>query len=297
EALLRSELLWVNVGTRPSFTKPLSNDLIQLNTIRERFLWVRFKNIAPLIHEMRRIKDPYEVDCLKIAFEIHKSAFEKIMKTLKPGENESLGVAIFDYETGSRGPDVTGRSLDAYESNIIVATGGNSAIPHYMDNNQDIKDGDLVLIDSGVDYKGYCSDITRTFPANGRFTDRQKEVYAIVLEAQKRAIETMKPGATARDAHFAVYETWKKHGLEKYGYGTCGHPVGLNIHDANGWRSDDDKPFEPGYVLVIEPLVMMPEEEIGIRIEDGVLITETGCELLAGPPREIEDVEALCSRG
>jgi len=296
DALLDNELLWVNIGTRPSLNQPLSHDLIGLNTIRERFLWVRFKNIAPLIHEMRRIKEPYEIDCLRKAFSIHTKAFEKIMMTLKPGENESLGKAVFDYETGSHGPDATGMGLDMHENNIIVAAGRNAAIAHYMDNNQDIMDNDLVLIDSGVDYKGYCSDITRTFPASGRFTPRQKEVYEIVLEAQKRAIDTMKPGSTARDAHEAVYRTWEKYGLEKHGFGTCGHPVGLNIHDANGWRADDDKPFEPGYVLVIEPFLMLPKEEIGIRIEDGVIITEDGVEMMPGPAREVADIEELCKR-
>jgi Xaa-Pro aminopeptidase len=165
-----------------------------------------------------------------------------------------------------------------------------------MDNNQQIEDGDLVLIDGGVEVHGYSSDITRTFPANGKFTDRQKEVYEITLEAQKAAIATMKPGSTSHDAHMAVYETYKKYGLENNAYGTCGHPVGLNIHDANGWKADDDLPFEPGHILVIEPFVMIPDESIGIRIEDGVLITEDGCEVLAGPPKEVDDVEALCKR-
>jgi len=296
-ALLINDLLWVNVATRPGLNQPLSHDLIQLNTIRDMFLWVRFKNIAPLIHEMRRTKEPFEIDCLRKAFKIHTEAFEKIMRNLKPGENESLGMAVYDYETGSQGPDVTGHGMDRYKaSNIIVASGKNTIISHYMDNNQDIQDGDLVLINAGVEYKGYCSDITRTFPANGKFTSRQKELYKIVLEAQKQAIDTMKPGSNARQAHETVYRTWKKYGLEKYGYGFCGHPVGLNIHDANGWRGDDDKPFEPGNVIVIEPMLMIPEEENGIRIEDGVIITEDGVEMMPGPVKEVADIEKLCKR-
>ena len=294
-ALMEAETLWVNVGTRPSLDKALTPDIVLLNKVRERFVWIRMENIAPLIHEMRRIKEPYEVDCLREAFRIHSEIYEKIMASLKPGDNESKGKAIWDYETGMRSKDVSGFGLDRYNANIIVAAGKNAAYGHYMDNNQEIKDGDLVLIDTGVDYKGYCSDITRTFPANGKFTDRQKELYGIVLEAQKAAIATMKPGSTTRAAHEAVYEVYKKHGVEKWGYGTCGHGVGLNIHDANGFRDDDDKPFVPGVVLVIEPCLFMPEEGIGIRIEDGVLIAENGCELLPGPPKEIEAVERLCS--
>jgi Xaa-Pro aminopeptidase len=167
-----------------------------------------------------------------------------------------------------------------------------------MDNNQVIQDGDLVLIDAcGIDYQGYFSDITRTFPAHGRFTPRQRELYEIVLEAQKIAIATMKPGSTAQDAHRAVYEHFKAHGLETYGFGMCGHPVGLNVHDANGAASwDRDQPFEPGVVIVIEPFLAIPEEGIGIRIEDGVLITEDGHEMMPGPAKEVDEVELLCRR-
>jgi Xaa-Pro aminopeptidase len=295
-ALMKTETLWVNIPTPRSLSKPLSDDLVRLNRIRERFLWLNIKNIASLIHEMRRIKEDYEIACLREAFKIHTEVFEKIMSSLKPGDNEAKGKAIWDYETGMRGANVSGSTLDNYANNIIVGAGKNTAIAHYMDNNRDIEDGDLVLIDSGVSVGGYSSDITRTFPASGAFTERQRELYGIALEAQKAAIATMRPGSTLRVAHEAVYDTWKKYGLERYGYGRCGHPVGLNIHDSNGWVSDDDLPFEPGAVVVIEPFLSVPEERIGIRIEDGVLITEDGCEVLPGPAKEIEDVEKLCRR-
>jgi Xaa-Pro aminopeptidase len=298
EALVRTEQLWVNVGWMPAFDAPLTRGQQQINKIRERYPWLRISNAAPLIHEMRRTKDAHEVACLRRAFEIHAEIFTEIMATLKPGDNEGLGKAIYDYGIGKRAGDgVRGDWDDDYVANIIVATGANSAIGHYMDNNQQIEDGDLVLIDTGVEYKNYSSDITRTFPANGKFSDRQREIYAITLEAQKAAIATMKPGSTSHDAHMAVYETFKDYGLENNAYGTCGHPVGLNIHDACGWKSDDDLPFEPGHVLVIEPFVMLPDEGFGVRIEAGVLITENGCEVLAGPPKEIDEVEALCARG
>lgn len=294
--LMSESLFWGNIATRPNFEKPISPNNMKINEILQRFPWIQFRNIAPLIHHMRWIKDPYEIECLRHAFQIHSEIFEKIMKSLKPGINESVGKAIYDYEIGIRDPEsVKGSWHDKYKNNIIVAAGKNSAIPHYMDNNQEIKDGDLILIDGGVEYKGYSSDITRTFPANGKFTDRQKELYSIVLEAQKNAIATMKPGATQRDAHNAVYETFKKFKLDQYGYGTCGHSVGLNIHDATSWLVNDS-PFEPGVIIVIEPFITIPEEGIGIRIEDGVLITPDGVEILPGPAKEIDDVEALCAR-
>ncbi|MFC2164513.1 aminopeptidase P N-terminal domain-containing protein [Acidobacteriota bacterium] len=294
----KQELVWFN---KPAvyISEPLSSDLIWINKLKERYFWIGFRNVAPLIHEMRRVKEPSEVECLRKAFQIHTDIYVEIMSTLRPGMNEAEGEAIFESGLLKRANpnDIQGfvkevsDSLDTMHAQIIVAAGKNSTIGHYVENNKVIKDGDLVLIDAGVSYKGYSSDITRTFPANGKFTSRQKELYAIVLEAQKKAIATMKPGSTARIAHNAVYKHFKEHGLEKFGYGTCGHAVGLNIHDANG---DFDIPFEPGVVIVIEPFLAIPEEGIGIRIEDGVLITETGAELLPGPPQEISEVEALC---
>jgi Xaa-Pro aminopeptidase len=284
--------LWLNTPGNPGFEGPLPPEIMNINQLRKRYYWLTPRNIAPKIHELRRVKDAYEVDCLRRAFAAHAKIFEKIMGALKPGENESLGQAIFDYETNVL-PAEFASGLDLYASNIIVAAGANAAVAHYMDNNQEIMDGDLILIDSGVACNGYYSDITTTFPANGRFSPRQKELYAIVLEAQKRAIATMKPGSSALEAHRAVYDHFKANDLARYGYGNAGHPVGLNIHDANG---DGDTPFEPGVVIVIEPFIAIPEEGIGIRIESGVLITEDGHQVLPEPPKEIDEVEAICRR-
>jgi Xaa-Pro aminopeptidase len=291
-ALMDQKVLWLNTPGNPGLGDRAPSSLARMNRIRHRYYWLRLENIAPKIHEMRRVKEPYEIDCLRRAFELHARIFEKIMRRLKPGENESLGQAIFDFEVRKQAPEFS-NALDAYAGSIIVAAGVNATVAHYMDNNQGIQDGDLVLIDSGVACNGYSSDITTTFPANGRFTPRQRELYAIVLEAEKKAIATMRPGSSNLDAHQAIYEHFDAHGLAKYGYGRAGHPVGLNIHDANG---DNDIPYDPGVVLVIEPFLVIPEEGIGIRIESGVLITEDGHEVLPEPPKEIDEVEALCRR-
>jgi Xaa-Pro aminopeptidase len=290
ETLMKEETIWLNTPGNPKLSGPLPAEIAVINQMRERYYWLNFRNIAPKIHDLRYVKEPYEVECLRKAFAFHTEVFEKIIRTLKPGNNEALGQAIFEYEVRQKPGEFT-FGLDLYADAIIVAAGENSAIAHYMDNDQEINDGDLVLIDSGVAYEGYYSDISVTFPANGRFTPRQRELYAIVLEAQKKAIATMKPGSSQLESHKAVYQHFEKHGLAKYSYGNCGHPVGLNIHDANG---DPDKPYEPGVVVVIEPFLVIPEENTGIRIESGVLITENGPELLPCPPREIEELEALC---
>ncbi len=291
ENLMKEEVLWLNTPGNPRLDGSLPAEIAVINRIRDRFYWLQFKNIAPKIHDMRWVKEPYEIECLRRAFAVHSEIYKKIMRALKPGINEAVGHAIFEYEARIQGQDIT-FGLDNYEASIIVASGKNAAVAHYMDNNQVIQDGDLVLLDSGIICNGYSTDISTTFPANGRFSLRQRELYSIVLEAQKKAIATMKPGSTQLEAHKAIYEHYQDHGLAQYGYGTAGHPVGLNIHDANG---DQDKPFEPGVVIVIEPLLSIPEEDIGIRIESGILITEDGCEVLPEPPKEIDDIEALCS--
>ncbi|MBC7809991.1 MAG: aminopeptidase P family protein [Burkholderiales bacterium] len=298
-ALMGTDTLWLNTPTAPELGKPLTPDLQLTNQIRERYYWVTLKNIALIIHQLRWIKDEYEIASLRQAFQIHTEVFEKVMRALKPGENERLGKAIYDYELQMCGDEVdNAMANDLYDSSLIVGSGKNSAIPHYMANNQTIQDGDLVLIDGGVSVNGYSSDITRTFPANGKFTPRQRELYAIVLEAENAAIATMKPGSTILEANQAAYDVFERYGVAQYGYGNNMHPVGLNIHDTHARIPNDrEQPFEPGVVLVIEPFLMLPDEGIGIRIEDGVLITENGLEILAGPAREIDAVESLCKRG
>lgn len=297
-ALMAADTLWLNTPATPAIDQPLTPHLDFVRRLRERYYWLNFRNVATPIHLLRFVKDDYEIASLRQAFEIQCRIFEQIMRALKPGTNESLGQAIFDYEIQTAPENVShGMGDDLYEASIIVGSGRNSAIPHYVHNNRVIQDGDLVLIDSGVAVNGYTADITRTFPANGRFSPRQRELYEMVLEAEKAAIATMRPGSTMREAHQAVYDVFCKYGVEQYSYGNCGHPVGLNIHDPNGRYADDrDQPFVPGVVVVIEPFLMLPDEDIGIRIEDGVLITETGHEVLSGPPREVHEVEALCRR-
>ena len=289
-ALMKEDVIWLNTPNNPGLSEPMPAEIALINQMRDRFYWLDYRNIAPKIHDQRWVKEPCEIECLRRAFAFHTEIFEKVVRALKPGANEALGQAIFEYEVRQKPGEFT-FGLDLYDDAIIVAAGKNSSIAHYMDNDQEISDGDLVLIDSGVACDGYYSDISVTFPANGQFTPRQRELYSIVLEAQNIAIATMTPGSSQLESHKAVYDHFKKYGLDQYNYGTCGHPVGLNIHDATG---DQDKPYEPGVVVVIEPFLVIPEEGIGIRIESGVLVTDNGPELLPCPTREIEQLQALC---
>ncbi len=295
-ALIDNDLLWVNVPGGQALDQQLSPYLTYIQTIRDRNPWLQVRNVAYLVHQLRFVKDDLEIAALREAFAIQTQVYEEIMRTLKPGVNESVGEAILDRTVGMCGVRYGRLSDEEYAASIIVGSGANSAIPHYMDNSRTIQDGDLVLIDSGISVDGYYADITRTFPANGHFTPRQRELYAVVLEAEKAAIATMVPGSNLLAANQAVYDVFKKYGVAEMGYGNNAHPVGLSIHDPYGRQVDDrDYPFSPGCVLVIEPFLMFPGE-MGIRIEDGLLITETGNELLAAPPKEIDEVEALCQQ-
>lgn len=296
-ALMDAGELWINVPGAPPLDRPLSPYLAYVERLRERFSWVQARNIARQIHNLRFVKDAGEIAALRQAFAAQSEIFEAIMRALKPGENESLGQAVLEYEVGRRGKRYRSMAAEAYEAGIVVASGPNSLIPHYMANSRDIQDGDLVLIDGCISYDGYYADITRTFPATGRFTPRQREIYSIVLEAQHAAFEALRPGATILQAHRAIYDVFKRYGVEQYSYGNCGHSIGLTIHDPHGRFQDDrEQPLEPGVVLVIEPFLMMRDDGFGVRIEDGVVITEHGHELLPGPVKEIDAVEALCQR-
>lgn len=296
QALMDTDQLWVGIAGTPSLDQPLSPFLTYVNRLRERFSWVRIGNCAQAIHNLRFVKDADEIAALRQAFATQSEIFEKVMQVLKPGTNETLGQAVLEYEVGRRGQPYRSMAAEAYQAGIVVASGPNSLIPHYMANSRTIQDGELVLIDGCISYEGYYADISRTFPANGRFTPRQRDIYNIVLEAQHAAMDTLQPGSTILAAHRAIYETFRRHGVAEYGYGNCGHSVGLTIHDPHGrFRDDREQPLVPGVVLVIEPFLMLPDDQCGVRIEDGVIITEAGHELLPGPVKEIAAIEALCS--
>jgi len=294
-ALIESEELWLNTPTGGAQFQLELEPADWIDELRRTYYWVSFRNISSRIHAMRRVKHPYEIACLRRAYEVQTEIYSRIMRSLQPGANDSLGVSIYLEEITIRGPEYAG-AQDEYPAQIIVASGPNTSLVACFDNDRNIADRDLVLIDSGVAFRGYSSDISRTFPANGVFTARQRELYAIVLEAQKAAIATVRPGSTQLEAHRAVNDVYRAHGVERYnGYAACGHDVGLNIHDAVT-GAGYDLPLEPGVTFSLEPMLMLPGEGLGIRIEDGVVVTEDGCEVMPGPPKEIDEVEALCRR-
>ncbi len=268
-----------------------------------------------LLHEMRLIKSKAEVDLMRESGQIAVRAHKRAMQVCKPGLFEYQVEAEFMHEffrAGCRAP--------AYTS--IVAGGDNACILHYNENNQKLQNGDLLLIDAGCEYEYYASDITRTFPVNGKFTPEQKAIYELVLKAQLDAIETVKPGAHWDDPHNMTVQVLTE-GLVKLGLlkgevpaliesgaykdfymHRAGHWIGMDVHDVGDYKIDGKwRLLEPGMVMTVEPgLYIAPnnmnvEERwrgIGVRIEDDVAVTRNGYEVLtAGLPKTVQDIEAF----
>jgi len=268
-----------------------------------------------LLHEMRLIKSKAELDLMKKSGQIAVAAHKRAMQSCKPGMNEYELEAEYLYEfarNGSRAP--------AYNS--IVAGGENACILHYTENSQTLRDGDLVLIDAGCEYEYYASDITRTFPVNGKFSAEQKAVYEVVLEAQLEAIKTIKPGAHWDEPHNRTVEVITEGlvelGLLKGKVATlieesayrdfymhrAGHWLGMDVHDVGDYKIEGDwRLLEPGMVMTVEPGIYIASNNtnvdakwrgIGIRIEDDVAVTRKGNEILtSGLAKTVDEIESF----
>ena len=272
-------------------------------------------NPSVILDEMRLIKDSHELDLMRKAGEISAEAHVAAMKAVRPGMHEYELQAALEYvfrKHGSR--------RNAYES--IIGSGFNGTIMHYNENSRRIEDGDMVMIDAGAEYAYYAADISRSFPANGHFTTEQRAIYEIVLEAEQKAIEAVQPGKTLEDIHNVTVEVITK-GLVRLGLlqgeydkiveekkytefymHSASHWLGLDVHDRGPYNIRGKwKEFAPGMVLTIEPGIYIKEGiegidskywNIGIRIEDDVVVTEHGCEVLTtGVPKTIAEIEAL----
>jgi Xaa-Pro aminopeptidase len=205
----------------------------------------------------------------------------------------SAGPGRFEYQIAAAAEFIfQWNGAVGYAFNALVGSGPNSCLPHYGANARRMNSGEIVVMDFGADYLYYESDITRTFPVSGRFSREQAKVYEVVLEAQKAALEKARPGETFAGLNTAAREVIAKAGLEKYWVHGVSHYLGMSTHDVGA-----SVPFEPGVVLTIEPGVYITEKNLGVRIEDTVLITRDGCEILSGDlAREIGDVEKLMSQ-
>ncbi|MGD0460066.1 MAG: Xaa-Pro peptidase family protein [Terriglobia bacterium] len=253
-----------------------------------------FADVRPYVERQRAVKSPGEIALIQKAADASIEGHLAAMKTVRPGVWEYETAARMEYEFRRRGCE-----WPAYPP--IVGSGFFSTVLHYDADDQQMKDGDVVVMDVAGSYSGYASDITRTLPVNGHFTPRQREIYEIVLGAQNAAMAAAKPGMILRQGknslHDIAYAYINTHGkdlngnpLGQYFIHGLGHSVGLNVHDPMNYN----QPLEPGMVVTMEPGIYIPEERIGVRIEDDILITKDGYELLTRRlPRTVEEIEKL----
>ncbi len=247
-----------------------------------------FADLNPLLDDMRWIKTPYEIDLMRKSCKIGAEGVKEAMKGTRPGmyEYELEAVARFVYtKFGARG--------DAFRP--IVASGPNTTIWHYSANNRQMKEGDVVYMDYGADYEYYTSDVTRSWPVSGRFTPEQEKMYRCILEAREAIIAAMRPGVTIAKLQDIAEGVYKRHGFHREFLAigrSIGHTVGISVHDVLSF--DRNRPFEAGVVYNVEPILEIPEKQIHMRLEDTVLITPSGAEVMtAGAPVGIEEVYAL----
>lgn len=272
------------------------------------------KDIRPVLHEMRLIKSDAELAVMQKAADISAQAHKRAMAFAQAGKTEYQLEAELHHEFAMQGA-----RQPAYGT--IVGSGDNACILHYTENASTLTDGDLVLIDAGGELEGYAADITRTFPVSGRFSEPQRQLYEVVLEAQLAAFEHIRPGSTfkiATDKAIEVLtqglislgilkgdltENIESKAYRDYFMHGLGHWLGLDVHDVGRYMTDgSERPFEPGMVLTVEPgLYIAPDAEvdarwqgIGIRIEDNLVITETGYHnLTSAVPKQIDEIERL----
>jgi Xaa-Pro aminopeptidase len=272
-----------------------------------------FVSLDYLLHDMRLFKNRDEIRLMKKAAAISSVAHKRAMRFCKPGVYEYQLDAEIIHEFQMNGAGW------AYPS--IVGGGANGCILHYTENNEVLKDGDLVLIDAGAEYGGFDADITRTFPVNGKYSVPQKEIYELVLAANVGAIKKVKPGNHWNDPHNEAVKILTKGMIElgllkgtmaklikdetykKYYMHRTGHWLGMDVHDVGDYKVDDEwRLLEAGMVLTIEPGLYIPHGsrgakrwwDIGVRVEDDVVVTKTGCEVLsAAAPKTVEEIESL----
>lgn len=265
------------------------------NWLRTNFPALNLMDISPPIAGMRQVKSASEMVILGRSIELSADAHIEAMKMIRPG--------LYEYEVAARMVYVHlrgGAERKGYAP--IVGTGFNSTVLHYNGLRAQIKDGDVVLMDVGCEYGGYSADITRTVPANGKFTPRQREIYEIVLAASNAAIAAIKPGMAivgtgpnslqkiAMDVINSRGKDKDGNSLGRYFIHGLGHHIGLNVHDPGV----PGRALEPGMVITIEPGIYIPDENIGVRIEDDILVTETGAKnLSARVPRTVGEIEKL----
>jgi Xaa-Pro aminopeptidase len=275
--------------------------------IKENYPGHEFERSQPLLHKVRGVKSEKEIEVMKIAADVTRKGYERILKFLKPGVWEYELEAEFMHEF------LMNRSK-GFAYTPIIAAGDNANVLHYIENNDQCHDGDLVLFDVGAEYANYTCDVTRCFPVNGKFTERQKAIYNAVLRVHDGAIALLRPGVMLDEYHKQVGELMTKELLDlglitaeevanedpnwpaykKYFMHGTSHYLGLDVHDYGLWTT----PIEEGMVFTVEPGIYIPDEKLGVRIEDDIVITKDGhINLTRAIPKTVEEIENFMAQG
>lgn len=277
-----------------------------IKSCRERYPLHNYHRVAPLMHQLRAVKEKEEIDQMQIACDITEKGFRRILSFVKPGVTEYEIEAEYIHEF------IRNRSKGfAYEP--IIASGANACVLHYIENKEVCKDGELILFDVGAEYGNYAADMSRTIPVNGRFTQRQRAVYDAVLRVQRAAMDILKPGINIQDYHKEVglimqselvglglidqtdikNQDPKWPAYKKYFMHGTSHHLGLDVHDVGTMN----EPITPGMVFTVEPGIYIQEEGIGIRLENNIVIQENGYfDLMRNIPIEAEEIEELMKK-
>ena len=305
--MLAADTIYYNSNENPRFVSDVQyRDLRLLADIRNRYPMHKYERAAPLLTQLREVKSPVEIALMHKAIDITDKAFRRLLSFVKPG------VAEYEIEAEITHEFIRNRS-NGHAYTPIIASGKNACVLHYIANNGVCSDGELILMDFGSDYANYISDLTRCIPVNGKFSPRQKDVYNAVLRVMKKASAMLTVGNTFAEYNKAVGAIMEQEliglGLLKaedvakqdpaaplykryFMHGTS-HFLGIDVHDVGDYNA----PFRAGNCFSCEPGIYIPEEGLGIRIENNILITDNGpIDLMANIPIEIDEIEALMAR-
>jgi Xaa-Pro aminopeptidase len=320
EILDGADMLYYRLGVNADLDHLIIGKIAQMRALNRKPIHPPQTIVDPatIVHEMRVIKSPEEIELMQRAADIAAEAHCEAMKAVRPGMKEYEVEALIEQvfrRSGASGPSYTS----------IVGAGANATILHYINNDGELRDGELLLVDAGAEYKGYASDITRTFPISGRFSKAQRDIYDLVLRAQMSCVEMVRPGTTHDQlkAHSIKLLTEgmvrlgllkgepeelikeKKH--EQFYMHGLGHMLGIDVHDVGRYYFEQEsRALEPGVVMTVEPgIYISPDTKdvpehylgIGVRIEDDVFCTSNGPRVLtAKVPKQPEEIEALMAR-
>ena len=263
--------------------------------LREKYPSLKIRNAGPLVAGLRECKSPAELDLIRSAIRMTGDGIRRAMAICKPGKKEYELQAAVEYEMFNQGAGYT-----SFPS--IIGSGPNSVIPHYDENRREMRAGEVVVVDVGAEYEGYAADVTRTLPVSGSFTGPEREVYATVLRAQEETIRLIRPGTRWSALEAKAREVISAAGFGRYMPHGVSHHVGIDVHDVGTYDT-----LKAGMVITVEPGIYVPGTDtalapayrgFGIRIEDDVLVTRDGSEVLtAGIPKDIATIEKLVRKG